>query len=224
MNAEKDVLEKEITGDTVRARLGDKDYPLAFPNHNVALYSQETAKLNCRRAKAAKESGRPELSSKELRSMRVTLQRLHDERYELQERFRATREEDRPSKAELFAEISATAEEMISIDIRLSEEVGTGDSLFKLINWWKIRDDDPERVLLALWCGLHVEVSEGKWAAPFTVKQLDKLVDFSNVVYLLTQITLALAQHMPKVEDSKLPKGEGPAPAAPAAGEMTTVQ
>lgn len=215
---DKDVLDKAITGEAVVVRLGDQDYPLTFPVHNVALYSQETAKLNCRRARAAIDSGREKLSPQEIRKLRTTFLRLADERYLKQHEYKLT--DDNSEKVTIVVELTAIAEEMIAVDTRLAEESGSGDSLFKIINWWKIRDDDPERAHLALWCGLHAEVSAGKWESPFTLAQLDKLVDASNIIEVLTKITLALGKYLPKVEES--PKGDRPQSEAPAADEAVT--
>lgn len=208
---QKDVLEREITGNAVFVSLGDKDYPLTFPIHNVTLYGQETAKLNCRRAKEARDAGRPVLSKQEARAMRVTFHKLGDERLAKQAEFRRA---EGQAAADLISDLQAISEEMVAIDVRLCEEVGTGDSLFKVINWWKIRDDDPERSKLAVWCGLHAEVAEGKWESPFSLAQLDKLVDFSNISEVLAKVTLSLAQYLPRTDTDKGPKAERPVDAA----------
>lgn len=216
--ADKDVLEREITGSDVRVRLGDRDYPLTFPNHNVAVYAKATASLNCRRGKAALDAGRAKLSQKEIRSQRIAFTKLAGERYDKHLEYRDAEGE---AKAAAYFELQAIADEMIAIDSRLAEENGTGESLFKIINWWKIRDDDPERIALALWAGLHVEIADGKWQAPLSVGQIDKLLDLSNIVEVISKITVALGQYLPKVDD---PKDDRPRTTAQVADETTTIQ
>src|SRR5579872_4493375 len=170
-----DVLAQEILGSPISVRLQEKDYPLAFPVYAVTLYRQETAKLNCSRAKVAIEAGRPKLTPAEMREMRSEYRKVAadlDNRETFNDRM----------------------EELVAIRARLDEEAGSGDSLFLIVNWWKIRAEDPERIVLALWCGLHQENEDGKWQAPFTLAQLNHLVDFSNVAGICHAITEALGR------------------------------
>lgn len=201
MTTEKDALEREITGEAVTVRLNGMDYPLSFPAHNVALYTLETQKLNCRRAKTASDAGRARFSLAETRELKAEYRRLANELDQFK---------DDPDQFGILME------ELIVIRVRLDEEAGTGDSLFQLINWWKIRDSDPERTVLALWAALHAEQSSGRWESPFTVAQLEKLVDMSNVKSVLVAIATALHQHMPQVKDDAVPNAKGPGANAPA--------
>lgn len=181
---QRDILDREITGE-ISITLGDKTYPIGFPIYAVAVYKQETAKLNCRRAREAAEAGRPRLTADETREMR-----------------KAYRKAVAELEGKDAAEFTAIMEEIIEMRARLDEEAGTGDSLFQLVNWWKIHEADPERVLLALWSGLHQEEGD-TWRPPLSIAQLRKLVDARNIGYVLTTITKALSAYMPRVEKKK---------------------
>ena len=176
-----DIIDQEIFGEPVSVRIGNDSYPLSFPMYAIALYKQETAKLNCRRAKAAEEAGRARLTPAEVREMKRRYRKLFDE---------ADRE---------FFEV---ADEAVAIRTRLDEEAGIGDSLIQMVNWWKIREDDPERIVLALWSALHHEES-GAWKSPLSVSQLNLLLDFSNVGEIIEAITKALIQYMPKKKEAR---------------------
>lgn len=203
----KDVLQREIVGEPVTVSLGGKDYELAYSIFAVSLYKQETAKLNVRRAKEAQDAGRAKLSPAEVRELRTRYNRLIDER-----------------QGKSNAELAVLHEELVGLRVQLDEEAGTGDSLFQYVNWWKIRDEDPDRILLALWAGLHQERADEKWESPFTLGQLRKLVDFSNVGPVAISIGKALFAYMPKVkEKDKSPNGRGPDREMPAE-EMTAAK
>lgn len=78
----------------------------------------------------------------------------------------------------------------------------TGDSLFVSENFKKIDlQTDPERWLACLWAGLH-EFLDGKWTVPFSLEELESLVDFSNSVEISVQMVKALTQSMPKKAES----------------------
>jgi hypothetical protein len=176
-----DIIDREILGEPVTVRIGTEDYPLAFPMYAIALYKQETAKLNCRRAREAESAGRPRLTPAEVREMKRRYRKLFDE-------------QDR--------EFFEVADEAVAIRTRLDEEAGIGDSLIQMVNWWKIREDDPERIVLALWAALHREES-GTWKSPLSIAQLNLLLDFSNISQIIEGITKALIQYMPKRKEAR---------------------
>jgi len=178
-----DVLEREILGEPVSITLAGETYPLAFPMFAVVLYKQETAKLNCRRAKSAEDNGRARLLPAELR--------------QLKNRYR-----DIVDNLEDQTDFLQQMEESVALRIRIDEETGNGDSLLQLINWWKIREEDPERIVLAVWAGLHQQKEDGSWQAPLAVSQLHKLIDFSNVAPVLQAITRSLMRYMPRRKEA----------------------
>lgn len=177
-----DIIEREMLGEPVTVSIGQESYVLAFPMYAITLYKRETAKLNCRRAKAAEEAGRARLTYAETRDMKRRYRKLFDD-----------------SDGE-FLEV---ADEAVAIRTRLDEEAGIGDSLIQLVNWWKIREDDPERIVLALWAALHEEQADGSWKAPLSLAQLNALLDFSNVGPIIEAITKALLQYMPKRKEAR---------------------
>jgi hypothetical protein len=86
----------------------------------------------------------------------------------------------------------------------------TGDSLFVSENFKKIDlQTDPERWLACLWAGLH-QFSDGKWTAPFSLEELESLVDFSNSVEISVSMVKALTQSMPKAAEDADPKEAAP--------------
>lgn len=204
----KTVVEQEIVGSPVTVKLSGRDYPIAFPMFAIALYRQETARLNARRAKEAEESGRPRLTPAELSELRSRYNRLFQSR-----------------RTKPVEDLAAIMDEIVALRVRLDEEAGTGDSLLQYVNWWKIRDEDPDRILLALWAGLHQEQEDEDWKSPLTLRQLKKLVDFSNVGDVLVAIGKALAANMPKIqaEESASKNAGGPDRKMPADTESEEV-
>jgi hypothetical protein len=88
----------------------------------------------------------------------------------------------------------------------------TGDSLFIAENFKKIDlGEDPERWLACLWAGLHSQ-DKGEWRAPFTIDDLQGMIDFSNAGEVSVAMAKALTQSMPKPrkEDSR-PNADAPA-------------
>jgi hypothetical protein len=168
-------LESALAGEPVTVTLEGKEYPLAYPMRAVILYKQETAKLDRARAEA---SGRAKLT--------------RDEKRELQQRRTAILKTAPPKKSDDWT--ADDVEKMVSIlsdstaiTCLLDEDAGTGDSLYEVRNWRKIGSDDFERLLLALWVGLH---QSSNTAAPLTLDalgmmnlcdtQLDALVEAIN--------------------------------------------
>lgn len=189
-----DVLREELTGrPPVMVVLGGAEYPLAFPMRSIILYKQETAKLNRARGLAS-----PKLSPSEVREVR--------------ERHSALLVEASKLKG---AEFQRAIQEATLVKLPLDEAAGTGDSLLLMHNWWRISLDDPERIVLALWAGLHQEQPDKSWKAPFTLAELEseKLINMGNVGDFLPQITEALISYIKRETDDS--EGE-PAPNAPA--------
>jgi hypothetical protein len=91
----------------------------------------------------------------------------------------------------------------------------TGDNLFDGKCWSKIAPlEDPERFTACLWAGLH-EFADGKWTAPLTRSQIEKLIDFTNVTPTCESVAKALASYFPKVQnDEAASPGETPLPAS----------
>ena len=89
-------------------------------------------------------------------------------------------------------------------------------------NWFKINSDDPERVVLALWAGLHQPGDESKWAAPFTVHQLHKLVDPSNAEEIIDAISKALRVYAVKKKQRQMMGSPSPANGSSAPTMTTT--
>lgn len=98
----------------------------------------------------------------------------------------------------------------------------TGDNLFDGTCWSKIAPlEDPERFVACLWAGLH-QSADDVWSAPFTVAQLGRLIDFSNVTPVCEAISKALSSYFPAVDKKEAGKepaaaGEEPLPAPEAA-------
>jgi hypothetical protein len=88
----------------------------------------------------------------------------------------------------------------------------TGDNLFDGECWKKIAPlEDPERFLACLWAGLHVS-SDDKWTCPFTLAQLGRLVDFTNVGSTCGAIAEALASYFPAARESQASEEASPKP------------
>lgn len=209
MNA---ILEEALTGDEpVTVTLGGKEYPLAFPLHACALYQAETAKLD--RARRAAHGPLTPAVRQALKKQRRELLRQSDAlQEEIAELSRIPspesqaddpgEEENSPAVLEEIANKTEQFYELLGEAMRaknqLEEDAARGDSLFFEGNWFKITSDDPERVVLALWAGLHAPVNsiapnqDPKWLSPFTVGQLQKLVDPSNAEEVIEAISKAL--------------------------------
>jgi hypothetical protein len=90
----------------------------------------------------------------------------------------------------------------------------TGDSLFLGGSFKKIDlGADPERWLACLWAGLHSQNLKGDWHAPFSLPQLEGMIDFSNAGEISIAMARALVQSMPK------PRKDDADPNAAAPGE-----
>jgi len=175
-----DILQKEITGDPVSITLAGESYPLAFPIFAVALYKQETAKLD-----RGRMEGKAKLSLEEIRELKKRRRQI-------------IASTDEMGSSEVWVAIEQAG------DIRrvLDEHELRGDSLFQVENWFKISEEDPERILLALWAGLHTQQPDETWKAPFTIGQLQRLLDFSNCRELILAVHKALGQYMPKRKEA----------------------
>ena len=190
------ILQEAIAGEPVTVTLGRETYPLAFPIQAVILYKRETALLDRERAK-----DRPRLTRDEKRDLRDRRQKLLVEADKL-----------RPAKGEdwqpdNFVEFDAAMDECSALKVAFDEDAGTGDSLYDMYNWRKISPDkDPERLLLALWIGLHHFTGQGSAAAAgpadrvykqrMSKTQLGELVDLGNGGDLTMEISKALSAHL----------------------------
>lgn len=190
------LLQEAIAGEPVTVTLGRTTYPLAFPIQAVILYKRETALLDRDRAK-----DRPRLTIGEKRSLRARRQKLLTDAY-LQ---RPVKGQD--WQPDNFLEFDLLMEEASTLKILLDEDAGTGDSLYDMYNWRKISPDaDPERLLLALWIGLHEFKGQGSQipAGPaervylprMSKTQLGELVDLGNGGDLTMAISKALSAHL----------------------------
>jgi len=143
-------LQEAIAGARVLVKLGAQEYPLAFPIQAVILYKKETAALDRQRAADRRQQGLAKLTRDELRELRRKRQTLLTEA----EKLRPAK--GQPWDAEKYAQFDSLLEEATLVKCAVDEEAGTGDSLYDLYNWRKISPEgDPERMLLALWVGLH---------------------------------------------------------------------
>ena len=200
------VLEQTLTGaEPVTVNLGGKAYPLAFPLHACALYQAETVKLD--RARRAAHGALTAALRQELKARRWDLLRQTDPLQEqlaalaALEKERALTAEERTRLTEITEQYYELLGEAMAARNRLDEDAARGDSLFLEANWFKINSDDPERVVLALWAGLHQPVASGQlsvarnqdeWSSPFTVQQLRHLLDPSNAEEIIDAISQAL--------------------------------
>jgi hypothetical protein len=186
-------LQQALTGAPVMVTLGGKEYPLAFPMEGVILYQEETAKLDRARAKGGDRLTR-ELK-KALRAERLEI---------LQEA-----EKLRPPKGKKkwaddnLARFGDLQDEANLLKVRLDEDGGAGDSLYDLYNWRKISPQgDPQRMILALWVGLHVFVKsktageDDDYVETLTRRQLAKFVHLGNGNELVGAVSKALAGYL----------------------------
>lgn len=208
-------LAEAIAGEPITVKLGKgskrEEYPLAFPIQAVILYKRETARIDRERAK-----DRPRLSLEERHALR-------DRRRDLlleADKLRVPQNEKWESK---FLKFDALMDEASTLKVILDEDAGQGDSLYDMYNWRKISiQEDPERVLLALWVGLHI--FEGKctsgpaeraYMPRMSMVELAELVDLSNGQELTLAISKALAGHLvaraESVPEEERPKAESEA-------------
>lgn len=184
------ILQQELTGTPVTVSLGGAEYPLAFPIYACMLYKQETAKLD-----RARRDSKPRLTPVEIKELkqqrRELLQLADDVKPELSD---GTTPED---AAEQIADFYQLIGDAMEISTRLDENRAAGDSLFLEANWIKINTGDPERLVLALWAGLHYSVDD-EWKAPFSLKELNSLVDPANAEDIVEVIGKALRVYSAK--------------------------
>ena len=191
--------------------LGGKQYALAFPLHACALYQKETAKLDRARSR---EKGA--LTAAEICTVKEQRRQVLRQADAMREQLAALSEDEDP-KANAIAEkeFYELLGEAVLLKSRLDEDAGRGDSLFLEANSFKINSDDQERVVLALWAGLHQpeeSADEAKWLAPFTVHQLHKLVDPANAEEIIEAISKALRVYSVKKKQRQMENPQtGPA-------------
>lgn len=211
-----DMLQEAIAGEPVMVTLGRAlgrvTYPLAYPIQGVILYKRETALLDRERAK-----DRPRLTLMEKRTLRDRRQKLMQDA----EALRPGRNVDwQPDK---FLEFDELMDEATILKIALDEDAGTGDSLYDMYNWRKISPDgDPERLVLALWVGLHRFVPTGlanteeEYRPRLSRQQLGELIHLGNGGDLTLAISNALSAHLiaaSEVKEIEVPDPNQPPPA-----------
>jgi hypothetical protein len=100
----------------------------------------------------------------------------------------------------------------------------TGDSLFVADSFKKIDlGADPERWLACLWAGLHYQRETGEWKSPFTLEDLQGMIDFSNAGEISVAMAKALTQSMPRPRKEDTDPNAG-APAATPAPEVSLIE
>lgn len=222
-----EVLQETVTGESaVLINLGEKEYPLAFPLHACALYQRETAKLD--RARRS-ENGR--LTAAERQQIKEQRRELLRQADEVEGEIRKL-PPDAPVPSEQMDQFWELAGEATALKNQMDEDAAKGDSLFLEASWFKINSDDPDRVVLALWAGLHQPRESLSpsgpvaWVSPFTVAQLRRLVDPSNAEEVVEAIGKALRAYAVKKKVRRLaasrsttnaPATENP-PASPNSG------
>jgi len=189
-----DMLQEAIAGTPVTVTIGRETYPLAFPIQGVILYKRETARLDRERGK-----DRPRLTREEKRALREARQKLLADANLL----RPDRGE--PWDPEHFRDFELAMEEATALKIEIDEDTAGGDSLYDMYNWRKISPSaDPERLLLALWVGLHhfVPADKNLAGAPLVYTprlsraELGVKVDLSNGEDLTLAVSKALTGHL----------------------------
>jgi hypothetical protein len=203
-----DLLLRELAP-PAKVSLGGKEYSLSFPMQAVILYKQETAKIDRQRS-----ADRPKLGREQLQELRKRRQQAIREAQPF-----APKKGDE-WLTESREQFEALMEEATALKIQIDEAAGTGDSLFDLNNWRKIGlDIDPERLLLALWVGLHR--SEDKvFQASLSLEELAPLVNARNAIAITTAISEALTSSLIAKDDE--PKNGHAPETSPAPTSETT--
>jgi hypothetical protein len=205
------VLQEALAGAPATVTLGGQSYPLAYPIQGVILYKKATAALDRERHKA---SGRPALTREEKRTLR-------------EQRVEVLSEADaqRPAKGEAwddakYARFEELLGEALALKATLDEDAAAGDSLYNKATWWKISPEgDPERMLLALWVGLHkFEEEKGKkvYRETVTREDLGSHIHLKNGDELTSAIAKALRAGLiapPETDIEPLPNAQPVAPA-----------
>jgi hypothetical protein len=220
------VLQEAIAGEPVMVKLGargqEKEYPLAFPIQAVILYKNETARLDRQRTEERRKQGVAKLTGAEVRDLRQRRQQLLKEAEAL-----------RPHKGqawegESYPQFDSLMDEATLLKIAIDEDAGTGDSLYDLYNWRKISPDgDPERMLLALWIGLHEfahEVDRQIYRPRLSQEEIGRHIHPGNASELTLAISKALSAHLiaaPEVPPDIEDVAEEPVPNVRAPEEVT---
>ena len=196
-------LEMAIVGKPIMAKLGDREYEVAFPIQAVILYKAETAEIDRKRAQ-----GRAKLTSEERKALR---QRRLDILRE-SEQYRP--EKDKDWESEKFVAFQALSEEATALKIQLDEDSARGDSLYDLSTWDKIGPlIDPERMLVALWVGTH-SFDSGEFKPQIAKPDISRFINYRNAPDLTEAIMRALAKDLIPPEELHLKNV--PAPVTPA--------
>jgi len=228
-----ETLQEAIAGEPVTVKLGGTEYPLAYPIQGVILYKRETARLDRERAK-----DRPALTREEKQTLRDRRRKLL-----------AEANEQRPIKGDKwdddnFLRFDELVNEAMLVKAGLDEDAGGGDSLYDRANWWKISPEgDPERLVLALWVGLHRFEESGNahtglsgppgsasmvYRPQVSRENLGSFITLGNGEELTSAISKALRAHLiapPEVaQEEAVPNVQSPVSPAEITTEMETVQ
>jgi len=198
------LLENAIIGEPIMVTLGEVQYEISFPIQAVILYKAETAKIDKKRSQ-----GRPKLTADQRKALR-------SERLDILRKLEPFRpKKDKEWNEDDFAQFQALSEEANRIKVALDEDSCQGDSLYDLSNWDKIGPVvDPERLLLALWVGLHKSVN-GSYLPSLTQEQIGRFINHRTSADLTDAISLALAKDLLPPAELRLKNGQAPESPAP---------
>lgn len=197
------ILQEALAGEPATVNLGGQNYPLDYPIQGVILYKNLTAALDRARKLAANAPALTREVKRELRDRRRTLL--------------AEADAQRPAAGEVwedekFANFNEFLQEAMAAKAVADQDAAAGDSLYDKGNWWKISPDrDPERMLLALFVGLHIFIpskTPGKpdeYVETLTLVELGKLIDLRNGEELTVAISKALRAPSETPEQSEGP-------------------
>jgi hypothetical protein len=217
------VLQEAIAGEPVLVKLGGQEYPLAFPIQAVILYKKETARLDRERAEERRKQGVAKLTREEIRDLGKRRRQL------LKEADALRPGKDQKWDDENYEQCETLLAEATLLKCAIDEDAGTGDSLYDLYNWRKISPEaDPERMLLALWVGLHEFNSElpgVSYQPQLSRDEIGWRIHPGNAIDLTLAISKALAAHIiapPEVEEEEAPDPNALTPEIPAVIEPVT--
>jgi hypothetical protein len=209
-----ELLQEAIAGEPVLVKLGGREYRLSFPVAAVILYKKETAILDRERARLREG---PRLTPAEIRDFRRRWQKLLAEAQTLRPG-KGPSGEDLAWDDENFAQYQLLLEEANLLRVAVDENAGTGDSLYDRYTWQKISPDgDPERLLLALWVGLH-KFEDGKYIPQISRAELGTLHLGGNGPDLTMKIVKALAADILAAREASEETENAPLPNVPAPG------
>ncbi len=198
-----------------RPGMPEKEYALAYPIEAVMLYKDETAKIDRARSAAKLAAGGARLTRAEKKDLRKRRKDILKEW--------PTKPLDEWT-ADDVEDTEMLLGEATAITSTLDEDAGTGDSLYEVRNWHKIGTDDFERLLLALWVGLHrhyaaLGIPPADYRSELSMKELRALeLSDTQLKAIAEAIRRALSRSLIARRD---PDDEEPVPNAPAPAVAT---